>query len=231
MSTVPEVIIPCTRAAAAAPWETESGMSFGPWQVPAMNTPSVIVATGSSLGCRSVNQSSMLHEMPKRRADLLGVGPRLEGAQQDDHVDRDAALTADRACPRPGRSACRPRPGRRAASVTSATRPRTKCMPFLLQPVVELLVVLVQRPHVDVEGVDLGPGLLHHQVPELQGAHAAHGRAVRVVALVAAADAVDQGDRLGLVTPSRRTILPSVGPAALHMRSNSRLVKTLASRP
>ncbi len=36
---------------------------------------------------------------------------------------------------------------------------------------------------------------------------------------------------LGSVTPSRSTILPSVGPAALHMRSNSRLVKTFASRP
>ena len=37
--------------------------------------------------------------------------------------------------------------------------------------------------------------------------------------------------RFGSVTPSRRTILPVVGPAALHSRSNSRLVKTFASRP
>src|SRR3990170_2803355 len=69
--TVPEEIMPCTREAAAAPWETESGMSFGPWQTPAINTPSVIVATGSSLGWRSVNQLSMLHEMPKRTAVSL----------------------------------------------------------------------------------------------------------------------------------------------------------------
>src|SRR3990172_8419195 len=63
--TLPEEIMPCTREAAAAPWATESGMSLGPWHVPAMNTPLVIVATGSNLGWRSVNQPSMLQEMPK----------------------------------------------------------------------------------------------------------------------------------------------------------------------
>ena len=36
---------------------------------------------------------------------------------------------------------------------------------------------------------------------------------------------------LGAVLPSRRTILPSVGPAALHKRSNSRLVYTFGYRP
>ncbi len=36
---------------------------------------------------------------------------------------------------------------------------------------------------------------------------------------------------LGSVLPSRSTILPLVGPAALQSRSNSMLVKTLASRP
>ena len=40
-------------------------------------------------------------------------------------------------------------------------------------------------------------------------------------------DAMDSGS----VLPSRSTIRPSVGPEALHIRSNSRLVKTLASRP
>ena len=35
----------------------------------------------------------------------------------------------------------------------------------------------------------------------------------------------------GSVTPSRRTMLPLVGPAALLIRSNSRLVKTFGSRP
>ena len=37
--------------------------------------------------------------------------------------------------------------------------------------------------------------------------------------------------RFGSVTPSRSTIFPLVGPAALQSRSNSRLVNTLASRP
>ena len=70
-------------------------MSFGPWHAPAMKMPSVIVATGSSLGCRSMNQPSMLHEMPNFLADLLGVGARLQPGRQDHHVDRDAPLLAD----------------------------------------------------------------------------------------------------------------------------------------
>ena len=35
----------------------------------------------------------------------------------------------------------------------------------------------------------------------------------------------------GVLWPSRSTTLPPVGPAALHMRSSSRLVNTFASRP
>ncbi len=108
---------------------------------PATNTPSVIVATGSSFGCRSVNQPSMLHEMPHSQADFLGV-LRLQAARQDHHVDRDAALLAQRACLPPGRSACPLRRRRRAASVTSATLPRTKMHALFQQPLVELLVVL-----------------------------------------------------------------------------------------
>ena len=56
------------RAAAAAPWATLLGMSLGPWAAPAMKTPSVIVATGSSFGCFSMNQPLALQDMPKRRA-------------------------------------------------------------------------------------------------------------------------------------------------------------------
>ena len=47
--TVPWLINQDTRAAAAAPWATQLGMSLGPWQAPAMKIPSVMVATGSSL--------------------------------------------------------------------------------------------------------------------------------------------------------------------------------------
>ncbi len=47
-----------TRAAAAAPCTTVSGTSFGPWQAPAIKMPSVMVATGSSLGWRSTKKPS-----------------------------------------------------------------------------------------------------------------------------------------------------------------------------
>ena len=101
--TLPLVIMPGTRAAAAAPWATEAGMSLGPWQAPATNTPSVIVATGSSFGCRSVYQPAMLHEMPHFRPSLLGVGLRLQRAHQDHHVDRDPPLLAQQGVFAPGR--------------------------------------------------------------------------------------------------------------------------------
>ena len=68
---------------------------------------------------------------------------------------------------------------------------------LLQQPVVELLVSLAEGPHVDIELEDLGVGLFFEEVGELKRVHAAHARAVAVVVLVAAADAVQDGDGLG----------------------------------
>ena len=85
-------IRPRIRAAAAAPLATLAGMSRGPRAQPAAKTPSVIVATGSSFGWRSMIQPSELQVMPKRRADVVGVGRRLQTRREDDHVDRDPAL-------------------------------------------------------------------------------------------------------------------------------------------
>ena len=105
-------------------------MSFGPWQAPAMKTPSVIVATGSSLGWRSVSQPSMLQESPKRRAVSFA-------SARGSRAPIRMTMSTGRRCCRPRRvsSYCRislpSSPGSRAASVTSATRPRTKCMPSL----------------------------------------------------------------------------------------------------
>ena len=128
MSTWPLLIIPWMRAAAAAPWDTESGMSFGPWQAPAMKTPSVMVATGSSLGWRSVSHPSMLQESPNLSAVSLA-------SARGSRAPMSRTMSTGRRCCRPRRvsSYCRmslpSSPGSRAASVTSATRPRTKCMP------------------------------------------------------------------------------------------------------
>src|SRR5512145_367879 len=57
-------ILSSTRAEAAAPCATLDGISLGPCAQPTMNTPSVMVATGSSFGCFSVNQPSIEQEIP-----------------------------------------------------------------------------------------------------------------------------------------------------------------------
>ena len=105
-------------------------MSFGPWHAPATNTPSVMVATGSSLGCRSVNQPSALQRDAAFQAHFLGVGLRLQRRHQDHHVDRHAPLSCPTACLHTWTISlpCFRRDSA-ATSVTSATLPRMKCIP------------------------------------------------------------------------------------------------------
>ena len=77
-------------------------MSLGPWQAPAMNTPSVIVATGSSLGCRSVNQPAMLQEMPHLRPISLASS---RGSSADISTTMSTGMRRclhPAACPRTG---------------------------------------------------------------------------------------------------------------------------------
>src|SRR4030042_3532609 len=47
-----------TLAAAPLACASVSGISLGPWQVPARNTPAVRVSTGRSLGCASLKKPS-----------------------------------------------------------------------------------------------------------------------------------------------------------------------------
>ena len=61
-------------AAAAAPLETLVGMSRGPSVAPAAKTPSVMVATGSSLAWRSMMKPLVLQPTPKRRATSVASG-------------------------------------------------------------------------------------------------------------------------------------------------------------
>jgi hypothetical protein len=58
------------RAVVARACATVSGMSFGEAQAPAMNTPSVVVDTGSSFGWLSMNHPSLSRLMFTRRATL-----------------------------------------------------------------------------------------------------------------------------------------------------------------
>ena len=147
-------------------------MSFGPWQAPATNTPSVIVATGSSLGCRSVYQPAMLQEMPHFRPISLASACGSSAAHEDHHIDRDAPL-----------------PAHSVSSTCTISLPASlgqpggvghfghlaadEVHPLFQQPLVELLVVLLIGPHVDVERIHLGLGLFQDEVPELQSRHAA----------------------------------------------------------
>ena len=85
-------ILPRMRAAAAAPLETLAGMSRGPSAQPAAKTPSVMVATGSSLGWRSITQPSELQPMPKRRATSWASWVGSRPTDRIDHVHRDASL-------------------------------------------------------------------------------------------------------------------------------------------
>ena len=103
-----------------------SGMSLGPWQQPAMKTPSVNVLTGRQLG--------MLLQEPAFRAATdvehpphrLRVGLRLQPDRQHDHIHRHPAHESRPACPRPASPACLPLPASSPSPVTSATRPRTR---------------------------------------------------------------------------------------------------------
>ena len=69
-------------------------MSLGDWQQPAMKMPSVVVATGSSLGWLSMNQPSLSWLMLTSRATSSGVLARLHADHEHDEVGRDVDLLA-----------------------------------------------------------------------------------------------------------------------------------------
>ncbi len=77
ISTVPLLIIDNTLAAAADACATVSGISFGPWQQPAMKTPSVVVATGSSLGCFSKKETIFASADGEFSSDFSDIGAWL----------------------------------------------------------------------------------------------------------------------------------------------------------
>src|SRR5450756_428850 len=81
-------------AAAAPAWATVSGMSLGYWQQPAMKMPSVIVLTGSSLGCRSRKKPSA--EQPKPKVWLTALAS-LAGARPLERITTVSLYTSDAA--------------------------------------------------------------------------------------------------------------------------------------
>ena len=116
-----------------------------------------------------MNQPSVLRLRCRRSGARLGVlagGSRA--AAQDDHVHRDlAALAEQRVLDLDEQVALRPGRRRRLDHLGHLAR-GSKLRALVQDPLVELLVALAEGPHVDVELVDLGLGVLLDQVGELQ---------------------------------------------------------------
>ncbi len=164
----------------------QAGISFGPWQAPAMKMPSVIVATGSSFGWRSMKKPSKSQPMPKIcatsleswRASMAGLRMTIStGMRRCLPIKRVLGLDDEFAFFLG-----------HAGGVGHFGHPAPDEVGTLVQqPVVELLVALAGGAHVDVEVVDIGirkPFV--HQMGEFQRVHAADIGAVLVVVLVAA---------------------------------------------
>ncbi len=199
----------CGPAAARA-WATVSGMSFGAWQAPAMKMPSVVVATGSSLGWLSMNQPSLSRLMLTRWATS---STSSRGSMPTMRMTRSAGIStvSPESCSFTSISMPQSSPG-------SALR-ITGCSLVLVHEeqrldlgalAVEVLAALAERVHVDVDVGDIGFGQRRLDlVGVLQRGHAADPRAVAVVLLAAAPDAVDDRDvlrrpaLLGLDAPLR----------------------------
>ena len=78
---------------AASPEATLSLEFFGPWQAPAMNTPSTTVSTGRSFGWISLKNPS-LPTGSLRTPISSSFSARDHAGDQDDEVGRDGQLLA-----------------------------------------------------------------------------------------------------------------------------------------
>jgi hypothetical protein len=74
-------------AAAAAACATVSGMSLGPWIVPARNIPSAVVSNGLNLGCNSNAKPPGSHET---FSNLLRGSQSLGGTTADSRTTKSA---------------------------------------------------------------------------------------------------------------------------------------------
>src|SRR5581483_251699 len=123
-------------------------------------------------------------------ADFLGIGLRLDPDREDHHVDGDPPDRADEGIlGADDQVALLLGRGRLVGHTGHAPADHVHALPEDL--VVELLVALSGRAHVDVEVVDLGADAFLHHVRELERVHAADLRAPQVVLGVARAHAVD----------------------------------------
>ena len=148
--------------------------------------------------------------------DIRGIRCRLQAGRQDDHVHRDAAHLADQRVFHPDDQFAdflfveREIGDRCRAAADEADF-------FLEQAVVEFLVALSEAAHVDVEVVDIRPGLFLDQVSELQRIHAADAGAILVVALVPASDAVDDADALRRLAVCHQNLAAGRARSAVHL--------------
>jgi hypothetical protein len=109
--------------------------------------------------------------------------------------------------------------------------PANEMRAFLQNAVIELLVAFVDGAHVDIEVVDFAPVFSITRWANLSDDMQQIAEQCELYSLSRLPTQWMIATDFGSVTPSRSVTLPSVGPAALVSRSNSRLVKTLGSRP
>ena len=129
-STLPLSMRARASAAPARAWATVSGMSLGPWAQPTIKTPSLAVATGSSLACLSSRKPSALWDRLKSRATSLASG-RASMAGQRITMSTGTRITAPTRVFSHTTSSFPFSAGVMAKSVTWAGLPRTKFTPSL----------------------------------------------------------------------------------------------------
>ncbi len=134
----------------------------------------------------------------EKTGHLLGVRPRFHGRGEDHHIDGDLDETAHEGIVHFHDELSR------EVGIVRFVRDPGRLAPdefhiLFDEPVIELLVALARRPHVDIELVDVPVGFFLQEMGEFQGIHAAHPAAVFIVVLVAAPDAMEDRDALRLL--------------------------------
>ena len=121
----------------------------------------------------------------EERGHPIGVGLWLDGRGQDHHVHVRSYKATQISILGPHSQFV---VGQNLHLGPSATH---ESDPFLLDPLVELLVGLAESPHVHEKIVHLGPSLVPNLMGLLERIHAAEPGAVAMCVLVPATDAVD----------------------------------------
>ena len=202
-------------------------MSLGSWNAPAHEHAGPRGVQRPELVGRGETPAVQHHAQPLGL--LLQAGAGLQAEREHDHVELFLDLLhlgagVDQAeVPRAGHFVVA---GNEGTDVAHAQ--------LVLRPIAVAVEILAEGPQVEEEDGDVQARLvLLGQDGFLGGGHAADRRAVVVVAaVVARADALDEGQPPAAALPSAgRRMWPCVGPEAESIRSNCTLVSTLGASP